>query len=385
MKHKIFFAICLLLTVSSCSKKQTIIINGHLQDGKSEMIWLDRLNINVTIPLDSQKINNKNEFRFKIKGEQPEIYMIRNNQGRFISLLTHPGERIHITGHYNAPVRTYSVSGSPESEKIQSLVTKLEDTKSRLRDLDKSIEGLTGIPESKVLEFASQKQAIIKEQRDFSIRFIMENLNSLASIYALYQTYGPDQLVLNEPRDLQYMKIVADTLSEKYPGVPLVTSFVNDARASELRYSNLLKLSEFMRGANTGLPDLAMPSVSGKIINLSSLKGKTVLLYVWAAQDKASRQQNPSLLGTYKTYRNKGFEVYAVSLDNDKESWERAVFMDELDWINVIEDDNSTSRASIIYNIQKLPTNYLLNSSGEIIARDLYGRELERWLDNVLN
>ena len=349
------------------------------------MIWLDRLNINVTVPIDSQKVNKKNEFRFKLTSEQPDIYMIRNNQGRFISLLTQPGERINVTGDYNIPLKNYSVSGSPESEKIKTLVTNLEETKSRLKDLDKSMEEPSTIPEPQSLEYTTQRQAIIKEQRDFSIRFIMENLNSLASIYALYQTYGPDQFVLGEPRDLQYMKIVADSLSQKYPDVPLVTSFVNDARASELRYTNLLKLSGFMREGNTGLPDLSMPSVNGNIVNLSSLKGKTVLLYFWASQDKPSREQNPSLMSIYKKYHDKGFEVYAVSLDNNKESWERAVFVDELDWINVIEEDDSGSRASLIYNITKLPTNYLLNSSGEILARDLYGRELEKWLDNVLN
>jgi thiol-disulfide isomerase/thioredoxin len=385
MIYRVFIVFTILIALTSCNKKQNIIIRGELENGKTEMVWLDRLNVNITVAVDSQLINNKNQFRFKRKAEHPDIYMIRNKQGRFISLLAHPGEKIDISGDYYSLVNNYSISGSPESEKIKTLVNHLEQTKSRLKELDSSVEDINAISETQALEYINLRKEIIKEQRDFSIGFIMRNLNSLASIFAIYQTYGRDHFVLGESLDLQYMKILADTLSQNYPDIPLVTSFVNDARASERRYYNLLGLSEVMRDAETGMPDLSIPSVKGDTVKLSSLKGKIVLLYFWSSLSRPSREQNISLLEIYKKYRNKGFEIYAVSLDNNKEAWEKAVWMDELNWINVCELTYPDSRASVIYNISKLPTTYLLNRDGEILARDLYGKELEKWLDNLLN
>ncbi len=385
MTTKLLSFLVLVGFLSSCNQKQSIVIKGTLENGRKETLWLDRLNINTTTVLDSQVINNKNNFRFRMKAEHPDIYMVRNKQGRFISLLAHPGERINLTGDYYSLVKDYTVTGSPESEKIRTLVNRLEESKSRLKELDNSIEQLSTVTEEQALEYLNMRRDIIKEQRDFSIRFIMGNLSSLANIFAIYQTFSPDNFVLGETLDLQYMKIVADSLSAKYPDVPLVKSFVNDARASERRYYNLLGISSAMKDADTQMPDLSIPSVKGDMINLSSLRGKVVLLYFWSSASRDSRLQNPSLHSIYKKYRNKGFEVYAISLDNNREAWEKAVWMDELEWINVCELTYPNSRASVLYNISKLPTTYLLNKNGEILARDLYGKELEKWLDNLLN
>jgi len=384
LKNDILTLLIMLVILSSCNQKQNIIIKGSLENGKKEMIWLERLDISSTTAVDSQFINNKNKFQFKIKAEYPDIYMIRNRQGKFISLLASPGEKINITGDYSAILKNYNINGSKESRKIKTLVNKLEETRSRLKDIERNIEKISTLSEEQALEYINLREEIIREQRDFSIRFIIQNLNSLSSIFALYQTYSPGNFVLGEALDLQYMKIVADSLSKYYPDVPLVTSFVNDARTTERRYYNLIGLSDAFRNADTKMPDLVIPSLKGDPIKLSSLKGKIVLLYFWSSLSEESRLQNPQLLNIYKKYHSKGFEIYAVSLDNKKDLWEKAVWMDEINWINVCELTYPNSRASVLYNISKLPTTYLLNKNGEILERDLYGKELEKWLDNLL-
>lgn len=382
-----YIHLCLILfplIFFSCAERHKTTIKGTLYNGKNEMVWLERLNISKTVPVDSQKINNKNNFNFKLKIEYPDLYFIKNKDGKIFNLIIHPGDNIDLSGDYHSPDKNYTIKGSPDSEKVKILVDKLEETKANLKELENIFSEFSSLTDEQSQEYLNKTKAIIKDQRDFSIRFILNNIHSLSSIYALYQTYAPNQLVLGANRDLQYMKIVADTLSLIYPDVPLVTSFVKDARDSESKYYNFLSISELMSKAETGLPDISIMGQNGKNISLSSLKGKTVLLYFWASSSVPSREQNPSLLNIYKKYKNKGFEIYAVSLDSDKESWEKAIWVDELDWINVCELSYPDSKAALTYNVRKLPTNFLINSSGAVIARDLYGRELEKWLDNIL-
>ncbi|HYW96110.1 MAG TPA: TlpA disulfide reductase family protein, partial [Bacteroidales bacterium] len=243
---------------------------------------------------------------------------------------------------------------------------------------------LSNVTQDQASDYINQRKAIIREQRNFTIQFIIEHLNNLASIYAVYQTINPGQYVLGESRDIQYMKIVADSLSDKYPDVKLVDSFVDDARTTEQKFYSAVELQKKLNNASYGLPDLRIPNLKGDTIALSSLKGKTVLLYFWASSSRASREENLSLKKIYHNNKDKGFEIYAVSLDNDKTQWRQAVRYDELPWINVSELTFPNSRATAIYNVKKLPATFLLNSKGEVVARDIYGRELQKWLDNML-
>jgi thiol-disulfide isomerase/thioredoxin len=385
MTLRILLAICVFAFVTiSCERRNITIIQGELENGAGNIAYLDKLEINRTLSIDSLKIRKNGQFKFKLKIEHPDIYFIRNNSGRFLTILPFPGENIEILGNYDYPGRNYTVSGSEESEKIRILNEKINDTKSRLKNLDASLEKVSSITDSQALEYLNRRKDIIKDQRDFSIRFIIENLKSIASIYATYQTLEQNQLVLGENRDIQYMKILADSISVKYPDVPVVKSFVDDARSAEKKYYNLLGISERLQKAEIGIPDLALPNMNGDTVNLSSFKGKIVLLYFWASGSQASRDQNPSLYSIYQKYKRRGFEVYAVSLDTQKEAWMRAIRFDELNWINVNEIRSLNSNAAASYNINSLPVNFLINRDGDIIARDLYGEELEKWLDNLL-
>ncbi len=386
MRLKILFISALIsIALISCSKKNTVIIQGTLEEGSGNMIYLERLDINRAIVLDSVKISKNDNFRFRSTLNNPDIYMLRNNRGRFLTFMPQAGERISIYGNYQNPGKEYRIEGSAESEKIKLLADKLSNTKAAIKELEISRGKDSTLTESQNSKYLARRSEIVTDQRNFSIRFIIENLNSISGIYALYQTIDEGQLVLGENTDIQYMKILADSLSVKYPEVPLVVSFVNDARESERRYYNQLVLIDKLKEASTEMPDIVLPDMNGNNIKLSSLKGKTVLLYFWSSISIPSRNQNPSLHGIYEKYKHKGFEVYAVSLDNDREMWERAVRIDELQWINVSDLKFPESEAALLYNVRNIPVNFLINKQGDIIARDLYGSELEKWLSNILN
>src|SRR5690606_23722918 len=126
-----------------------------------------------------------------------------------------------------------------------------------------------------------------------------------------------------------------------------------------------------------------LPNPDGKEVALSSLRGKYVLLHFWSALDRNSRIQNEALVEAYRKYKNRGFEIYQVSIDDNRVEWVDAIDQDKLTWINVGDMEGSNS-ALLAYNIQTVPNNYLIGPDGEIVAKNLVGQNLDKTLAQVL-
>jgi len=128
-----------------------------------------------------------------------------------------------------------------------------------------------------------------------------------------------------------------------------------------------------------------LPDPNGDTIRLSSLKGKVVLLSFWASWDKNSTNLNPSLVELYKRFNSRGFEIYQVSLDYNRESWLNAIEYDELSWINVSDLSYPQSLTAGVYNIQALPANFLINRSGDIVGKNLSINDLNANIPDLIS
>ncbi|WP_231632449.1 TlpA disulfide reductase family protein [Mangrovimonas sp. TPBH4] len=131
--------------------------------------------------------------------------------------------------------------------------------------------------------------------------------------------------------------------------------------------------------------DFEMANQYGEPLKLSNTNGKLIFLEFWASWCGPCREENPNLVKTYKEFNPKGFEVFAVSLDEDKEKWVKAIEKDSLNWLHVSDLKGFGNEASLIYGINAIPDNFLIAENGEIIARDLYGKELTQKLEELLN
>jgi len=132
------------------------------------------------------------------------------------------------------------------------------------------------------------------------------------------------------------------------------------------------------------MPDFTQTDVSGKLIRLSSFKGKYLLIDFWASWCGPCRAENPSLVKAFKAYKEKGFTILGVSLDKNKSSWLKAIHDDKLYWTQVSDLkywDNDIARK---FNIRSIPQNILLDPTGKIIARNLHGDELNNTLTKIL-
>ena len=124
------------------------------------------------------------------------------------------------------------------------------------------------------------------------------------------------------------------------------------------------------------VPEIELMGKSDTIIKLSSLSGKVILIDFWASWCGPCRASNPSVQKMYKKFRDSGFEVYAVSLDVNKPLWLKAIRHDRLTYTQVIDSDGWLSKVAEKYYVDAIPTNFLLDRNGKIVAINLEGKDL---------
>ncbi len=132
-------------------------------------------------------------------------------------------------------------------------------------------------------------------------------------------------------------------------------------------------------------PEISLPAENGEITKLSSLRGKVVLLDFWASWCRPCRMSNKQVQPTYKKYKDKGFEIFSVSVDANKPSWLSAVKQDKIQWLHVI--DTNAANGNLLtqtWNIQFIPSTFLLDKQGTIVAVGPEKEELEKWLQKLL-
>ncbi len=373
--------LALVLLTVACGKNNNFTISGKIEGGAGKTIYLSQLLTSSQILADSVKIDASGQFKMKGKVSEPTFFLLKLSDNNFATLLLDSTENVTLAGTYHHFSTDYTVSGSDNSSKVRELTFKFNAAKSKVDSLSKlylkhqNELGYTSELERWNNEYAKQ----ISDYTAYLNDFIKRNPFSMASVYALYQKWGENNYVAN---DFQTMKSAASALNAIYPNSDQVKALYNNT-LTIIREQKKAKLNTLMSQKAVNSPNIKLPDTSGIDRELWSLHGKYVLLHFWSAKDRTSRIQNQVLVELYAKYKNRGFEIYMVSIDDDRTAWKAAIDEDQLTWINVGDMKGCVS-ALMNYNIHSTPANYLLDKEGTILAKNLKGPELNAALSKVL-
>ena len=363
--------VCLLI-IAACSHEKPIpSVQGKLNNSAGETIYLIEMSPKGMLPIDTATLDEKGFFAFHYKITHPGFYEVKLSEKNFATVVLDSLQQIMITGDARDLANTYATEGSADSKlfvelnnffianykKRDSITTIYQNHLNGIGDSEKNMDSLNTL-----LETPFNK--LIEEQNIFLKDFIRKNSGSLVSIAAIQQL-TPDE-------NIETYESLNEGLSTKYPTSSYVRLF---SRSVE----NMKRLAI---GAEA--PEIVLDNAEGKEISLSSLRGKFVLIDFWASWCKPCRAENPEVVKAYKKFRKNGFEIYSVSLDKEKDKWTEAVKADNMEWIQVSDLKYPESPVMKLYGIKSIPSNFLIDKEGKIIAKNLFGEQLEEKLCKLI-
>ncbi len=375
-------SIALLLGVAACKNTPSATVRGTFSGVADTPVTLSRVGLSTMSRVDTAMIDAQGDFRFEVElaDKLPAFYNL-SCEGQTISLLLAPGERVEVRSLGNL-ANNYLVEGSVGSQQIKELNELLQSNR---RSLDSLAQIYLGLPDTdplarKALGEYSQRYV---RQKQGMIAFVMNHATSLSAIYALYQRMPNGEWFFGDPNDAIYFRAVADSLASRYPASPHVAALLRDVR----QLDNNRALNEMMNSAvaaASDYPDLELPDALGKRVRLSSLAGQVILVDFWATAVEGSPVRNADLMELYHAYHDRGLEVYQIALDTEKLPWITAVQQQRLPWISVCDLKGANSPAVLLYNIDRLPANVLIDRAGAIVGRDLTLEQLEARIPQLL-
>ena len=374
--------ICLFAAIafSSC-KNNTVRISGSLSDAVSgEYVYLDELKSDELVSVDSVRLSDDGQFILKTEVKRSSFYLLKLNDNNFLTMLVEPGQEIFINANHDSLSYPVSVEGSEGTIQMAEYNKNLRKTLNHLMSLNRVYEeneNKPGLPEL-MESLDSMAQGYLGEMNTYTKNYIDRNINSLVSLVALYQQVSPGVYILDQTRDWRYFVKVDSALFRLYPDYePVITLH---EQVGELVAGLGLKPAGLAE-AGAEAPEISLPTPAGDTISLSSTRGSVVLLDFWAAWCQPCRKENPNLVKAYDLYHNKGFQIYQVSLDQTKAAWVKGIEDDQLGkWIHVSDLQYWNSSVVPIYKIESIPSNYLLDKDGRIIATNLRGERLQQKL-----
>ncbi len=383
MRITILFALAITLFAACNKKSEKPEIQGTIYDAHNETIYLMNL-LEKNAKPDSTAINANGDFVFDVDIDQPTDYVLYLDQQNFIRLLLLPDQQVQITADASDLAASYRIEGSVSSKAVRDIIQHNLRSNSIIDSLNMVYKANEGSPGLKKLipELQQQSQEVFQKERDYLVNFIEDNKSPLASYVALSMRLSNEAL-FDPLEDMKYFEMVDTALASRYENSrmsSLISNFIRKVKSQQDRRQT----ANQRLGVGAIAPDIALPNPQGDTVKLSSLRGKYVLLDFWASWCQPCRIENPNLVKTYWEYKWKGFDIYQVSLDRDRDDWVRAINKDRLShWKHVSDLKFWQSSAAQLYNVKSIPANLLIDPKGKIVAKNLRGPSLGKKLEEI--
>lgn len=303
------------------------------------------------------------KFNFKGRVSEPQQVFLHTNDGMLQKVFYAENVPLTVSGDI-ADLQNIVVKGSKAQDDYMILESELAKVQQKAHDIYMAAEAALKAGDSvKAKALQAEQLSLRTAMWDAYRDFVLGHPKSVASLQAL--------LVWTNENNYKTARTMFDNLD---------VSLRNMEKAAELT-----KRFESLAQVEKGQPatDFSINDVSGKPVTLSSYRGKYVLLEFWASWCGPCRAENPNLRATYLKYKDKGFDILGVSLDDKMANWTKAVEKDDLPWVQVSELKGFRGQVPLDYGISAIPANFLIDPHGNIIDRNLRGERLTEALEKL--
>ncbi len=367
-----------VIAFTACNERK-FHVEGTVTDAKDSTLYFENMSLNGPVVVDSVRLGEDGTFTFDGKAtDAPEFYRLRI-AGQIINVAIDSIETVTVKASYPTMATGYEVSGSDDCAKIRELALLQMQLQGRINAAIAAPGlGVEAVQDS-ILTLLEQYKQNVK------VNYIFKEPMKAYAYFALFQTVaagGQSALIFNPRNNAEDNKVfaaVATSWDTFYPGNERGTNLHNiaiegmkDVRI--MRNQQADRTIEASKVNTTGIIDIALSDNRGNLQHLSSLKGKVVLLdfHVFASDNSTERIM--SLRNVYNKYHSRGLEIYQVSVDPDEHFWKTQTAA--LPWISVRVDDN-TSKVLRDYNVQGIPTFFLLDRNANVYKRDAQIKDLD--------
>ena len=386
-KHKLSYAFVALfsLLAMACSEKK-FEVKGEIKEATDSLLYFENMSLEGPVVVDSLKLDANGRFSFsKDAPSAPEFYRLRIANS-IINVSVDSTETIEITASYPTMASGYTVKGSENCSKIKDLALQQMRLQQRVNAIVQSpLLGVKAVEDSinKVL-------AVYKE--NIRTNFIYKEPMKAYAYFALFQSIniGNEGTLIFNPRsnsnDVKAFAAVATSWDTYYPNSERGLNLHNIAiegmkNIRIMKTQNELSIDASKVDMSNSI-NISLTDNKGRVRNLQDLVGKVVLLDFHLFASKNSMQRIMMLRELYNKYHNSGLEIYQVSIDGDEHFWKTQTAA--LPWVCVRETDASQGQSLISYNVQNVPTFFLLKRDNSVYKRDTQVGNLDAEIASLL-
>ena len=366
----------LTMLATACKDKgEQFEINGRIAEADGKTLYFEAVTLNGIEALDSTRLDEDGQFCFQgTRPFNPEFYRLRIDR-QIVNLSVDSTETIHVEAELPDMGTDYEVEGSGNCQTLKEINNKLIALQQSIKD----------ITNDKALTLGEQERLVHEKinlyKNEMKMHYIMENPASAPAYFALFQTVNGSLIFnpISNPDDIKFVGAVATAWDANYPGSR--TENLHNIAIQGMKNTKRptpVSLEDIDPGkiSAAGIIDIELPDIHGKNRKLSDIRNKVVLLDFTAYSLPSSQERIMQMRGLYDKYSSLGFDIYQVSIDPDEHYWKTAC--EHLPWTCVYESRGEASGYLGSYLVRRLPTYFLINRHGDLVARDEQIDDLEK-------